>query len=126
MCTDEAPAGRLIVNWIEVEDGTLRLGATDDRLWRWTVEDGGAGGDARTHVLVTLRALRGGRAPHEAVELFCAPDLPERSLVMAELPALTDLAHALWREQPEHEVARARCFGVPVAVALGRMDGTTA
>jgi hypothetical protein len=122
MMRDDAPPAKLIVNWIEIENGLVRLGATDDRRWRWSIEDGGAGGDATSHVLVSLVEPGGAFALEETVQLFCAPDLPERSLVLAQLADLTALAHLVHRLRLLDEEARSRLFGLDVARARASVE----
>ncbi len=104
-------ATHLIVNWIEIQDTVILVGATDDLRWKWDTELGMSGVDAKTSVWVTLTDHGKGYAPSEEAHFFCSPSDPIRPLVMSNIIGLFDIAWIIKNEKLTGDMAYNRFFG---------------
>ncbi|WP_215226698.1 hypothetical protein [Echinicola shivajiensis] len=66
----------LVVNWINIEDNVILVGATDNERWRWDIEEGMSGVDAKTIVYVTLTDNGKGVSISEEAGFHCSPGDP--------------------------------------------------
>lgn len=101
----------LVVNWIEVDDKIILVGATDNESWKWETELGMSGADARSFVLVTLTDNGRRIATSEQASFFCHPGDPVRSLAMSNISSLFEVAWAIKNENMEEDNAREKFFG---------------
>lgn len=104
-------ATHLIVNWINIEETVILVGATDDLRWKWDTELGMSGVDAMTSVWVTLTDHGKGYAVSEEAHFFCSPGDPIRSLAMSNIIGLFDIAWSIKNEKLTDDMALNRFFG---------------
>ena len=104
----------LVVNWINMEEGTLLVGATDNLRWGWEKEVGSSGADAASIVYVTLKDEGPGRATVEMAGFHAAPGDPVRKLAMSFLPELFEVAWAIKNESLTYQEAKKRFFGMEI------------
>lgn len=60
----------LVVNWIDVDNKVILVGATDNLRWKWDTELGMSGADAKSSVWVTLTDNGKGFAGSEDAHFF--------------------------------------------------------
>ena len=63
----------LVINWIDIKDNVILVGATDNERWKWDTEAGLSGADAKTIVYVTLTDNGKGLAASEKAGFHCHP-----------------------------------------------------
>ncbi len=101
----------LVVNWIEVDNKVILVGATDNLRWKWDTETGMSGADAKSSVWVTLTDHGKGFADSEDAHFFCSPGDPVRSLAMSNVLDLFEIAWTIKNEKLNIDRARERFFG---------------
>lgn len=105
----------LIINWINIEDKVILVGATDNQRWQWDTEIGMSGADAKTIVYVTLTDNGKGIAISEEAGFFCSPGDPTRVIAMSHLGALFDIAWHIKNENFDFDSARKKYFGKKIS-----------
>jgi hypothetical protein len=111
-------ATSLVINYIVVEPEEIVVGATDNERWRWDLEDGESGADAKTLVFVTLTENGTGYAVSENAGFHCAPGAPERPLAVAHLQELFEVAWEIRNLGLNQMAARKKYFGLPIPPSL--------
>jgi len=102
----------LIINYIEVEDELVLVGATDNERWNWDKEDGMSGADAKTIVWVTLKGrLESKVAISEEARFHCSPGDPVRKIAMKYVSELFDVAWKIRKEMLSKKAAQEVYFG---------------
>jgi hypothetical protein len=101
----------LVINWITIEDNVTLVGATDDVRWRWDIEEGMSGADAKTIVYVTLTDNGKGTSPSEQAHFHCLPKDPTRTIAMSYVNELFDVAWIIKNEKMNLQDAREHYFG---------------
>ena len=108
----------MVVNYVLVEDGEITVGATDLARWNADRAEGASGADARTSVSVSLRngdmetsSSSWRAASGETVSLHCPVGDPMRTLSIAAIPTLLDLAQNISRRGLSEADARTEFFG---------------
>ena len=63
----------LVINWIDIEDHVILVGATDNLRWKWDTEEGMSGVDAFSFVCVELEfyASHLRQAPNQKAIFHC-------------------------------------------------------
>jgi hypothetical protein len=107
----EEPLTHLVVNWIDVSNEVILVGATDNQRWQWDTDAGMSGADAKSIVWVTLTDHGKGYAASEEAHFFCYPGDPTRSLAMANLMGLFEIAWTIRNEKTQDMAAREKFFG---------------
>lgn len=107
----EEQLAHLVVNWIDVDDKIILVGATDNLRWKWDTELGMSGADAKSFVWVTLTDHGKGYAISEEAHFFCSPGDPVRSLAMSNIIGLFEVAWAIKNENMDIDNAREKFFG---------------
>jgi len=82
----------LIINYISFSDDEITIGATDSQRWKWDIEGGFSGADARTMVWVILKDNGSGIVPSESVRFFCDREEPLRLLAYDGIAELFKVA----------------------------------
>lgn len=101
----------LVVNWIDVDNNVILVGATDNESWKWETDLGYSGADAKSIVWVTLTNNGKGYVVSEQAHFFCFPGDPTRSLAMSNILGLFEIAWAIKNENMEGDNAREKFFG---------------
>ncbi|WP_294197673.1 hypothetical protein [uncultured Chryseobacterium sp.] len=101
----------LVVNWIDVDNKVILVGATDNLRWKWDTELGMSGADAKSSVWVTLTDNGKGFTGSEDAHFLCPPGDPVRSLAMSNVLGLFEIAWAIKNEKLVVDRARKRFFG---------------
>lgn len=100
----------LVVNWINVEDDIILVGATDNERWRWDTEEGASGGDAKTIVYVTLTDNGKGVSVSEQASFHCLPGDETRTVAMSYLPEMFEIAWSIKNQNLDFQTAREKYF----------------
>ena len=111
----------LVVNWINIEDNIILVGATDSERWRWDTEEGMSGADAKTIVYVTLTDNGKGISISEEAGFHCSPGDPTRTLAMTSLVELFEIAWMIKNENLDLQTAREKYFGKEINKAYNTM-----
>jgi hypothetical protein len=111
---EERPITHLILNWFIVEDETILVGATDNERWRWDVEDGYSGADAKSVVFIEMKINEKGQVTSEVAGFHSRPGSPERSVTMSNIEGLFDVAWIIKNEKLDEKAARKRFFGMEI------------
>lgn len=85
------------------------MGATDNERWRWDIEDGMSGADAKTIVCVILKDNGKGYATSETAGFHTDPDT--RALAMSHVSELFDIAWDIKNKNMKFEEADIKYFG---------------
>lgn len=101
----------LVVNYISIDQNVILVGATDNQRWKWDIESGMSGVDAKSIVCVTLINKGEGYISEEA-QFFCSPGDPTRCLAMSNLIGLFEIAWTIKNENLEDNNAREMFFGI--------------
>ena len=101
----------LVINWINIEDNVILVGATDNERWEWDTEEGYSGADAKTIVYVTLTDNGKSYSTSENAGFHCGIDDPLRSICMNYLLELFDVAWSIKNDKLDFEEARKQYFG---------------
>ncbi|VXC10524.1 MULTISPECIES: hypothetical protein [Chryseobacterium] len=101
----------LVVNWIDVDNKIILVGATDNENWKWETDLGYSGVDAKSIVWVTLTDNDKGYVVSEEAHFFCFPGGPTRSLAMSNIIGLFEIAWVIKNENMERDNAREKFFG---------------
>ena len=101
----------LVVNWINIEDNVILVGATDNLRWKWDTESGMSGVDAKTIVYVTLTDNGKGIVTSEEAGFHSSPSDPTRLQAMSHLIDLFEIAWEIKNENLGIDTARERFFG---------------
>ncbi|MAZ27318.1 MAG: hypothetical protein CL868_09610 [Cytophagaceae bacterium] len=105
--------GYLVVNYFDIEDNKVLVGATDDDRWNYELEDGASGGDARTFIMVELIVdPRGRAATLENVKIFSSPGDMVRPLAFKYVSRLADTAWEILNKKLDYDKAREIYFGM--------------
>ncbi len=102
----------LIINWINVEEKEIIVGATDSFRWadeRSTGKHSGA--DAKTHVWVTITENQGRSAPTEEVGLFAGRTEDIYELALSGIPELCEIAWEIKTQGLDMRQAKEKYFG---------------
>ena len=105
----------LMINWINIEDDVILVGATDNLRWQWEVEDGNSGSDAASIVYVTLTDKGKGRATEEKAGFHAWPGDQSRRLAMTYLYELFDVAWQIKNHALLFEQAFEQYFGMKIS-----------
>ncbi len=101
----------LVVNLVIVDESEVTVGATNRTRWRWDVEDGQSGVDARTLVWVTLKDNGAGFTVGETAGLCCDRADPLRALALRGIEPLLAIAWSIRERGASQSTARADHFG---------------
>ena len=85
----------MVINYIDIEDGTITVGATDLARWHAERDAGDSGADAKTLVFVTLQDEGPLHTLQETATLHCLPGDPHRGDSIRSIAALFNIAHCL-------------------------------
>ena len=101
----------LVINWIQIEDNLILVGATDNNSWKWDTDHGMSGSNAKTIVHVTLTENGGNISVSEQATFYCIPGDPTRNVAMNHLFELFEIAWDIKRNNLSSEVANSKYFG---------------
>jgi hypothetical protein len=101
----------LVINWINIEDNVILVGATDNLRWKWDTEIGMSGVDAKTIVYVTLTDNGKGISVSEEAGFHCVPGDPVRNIAMSYLYELFEIAWKIKNDNLSIKLARKKFFG---------------
>ncbi len=104
----------LVVNWIDVENNTILVGATDNERWRWDTEEGASGSDAKTLITVTLTEQSKGFSTLETANFYCPPGDATRSMAMMYIEELFEIAWDIKNKNLDFTEAHKKYFGMAV------------
>jgi hypothetical protein len=108
-------AKHLVINYIEVDNELVLVGATDNERWRWDTEDGMSGADAKTIVWVTLNGLlKSHIAICEEATFHCYPGDPVRRIAMEHISELFDIAWKIRNEYLNEKAAKEIYWGFEI------------
>ena len=110
----------LVVNWIDIEDDFILVGATDNLRWQWEKEEGVSGADAKSIVCVSLTEEGKGRAVLEKADFYAGPGDLSRSLAMSCLEELFEIAWLIKKDSLSYERARETFFGKEVKKGVNK------
>lgn len=117
----DKPITHLVIHDLRVAEDEIVVGATDNERWRWDIENGDSGADAKTLVYVLLVHTgysNDGRDFYtEKAGFHCQPGDPTREIAMTHLLELFEVAWSIANEKLDIEMARKRYFGKPVVKA---------
>ena len=102
----------LIINWIQVSEEEILVGATDSFRWedeRYTGKHSGA--DAKTHVWVTISKNQGRSAPTEEVGLFAGKTEDIYDLTLSGIAELSEIAWEIKTQGLDMGQAKEKYFG---------------
>ena len=97
----------LVINFVLIENDEITVGATDNLRWKWDIEDGMSGADAKTIVWVCLK-----EETEENASFHCSPGDPVRALAMSRLVEMFDIAWAIKNDKDDMQAARKKYFGM--------------
>ncbi len=105
----------LVVNWINVDNKEILVGATDSERWRWDTEDYGmSGGDAKTIVWVIVGNKKKGYNGESAVFHCHRSEKILRPLVLAGVGDLFEIAWQIQEQKMTFEEAHNKFFGFKI------------
>ena len=107
----------LVVNQVVVGEQEVIVGATHGARWKWEVDDGQSGADARTIVCVSLKNSGDSGAVSESAGLFCNREDALRPLAISGIAALFEVAWAIKEQRLDTGAARRRYFGYVIGAA---------
>jgi len=103
----------LVINWINIEDNVILVGATDNERWRWDT--------AKSIVYVTLTDNGKSISISEEAGFHCSPGDPTRALAMTNLVELYKIAWMIKNENFDLQTAREKYFGLEINKAYNTM-----
>ena len=111
----------LIINFINIEDNVILVGATDNERWKSDTEEGMSGTDAKTIVYVTLTDNSEGYSTSEDAGFHCSPGDPTRFVAMSNLIELFNVAWVIKNEKLNIQDAREWYFSKEIKKAYNNM-----
>ncbi|BDS10016.1 hypothetical protein [Aureispira anguillae] len=105
----------LVINWINIEDNVILVGATDNQRWESDIEIGMSGVDSKTIVYVTLTDHGKGISISEKAEFHCSPGDPTRTLAMSHLIKLYEIAWMIKNKNLDLQTALNSFWGKKIA-----------
>lgn len=100
----------LVLNWIDIDGNTIKVGATDNLRWKWDTEEGMSGMDAKTIVYVTLTDNGKGISTSEEAGFHCLPGDPTRRIAMLGVSELLEIAWSIKNDNLDYESAKEEYF----------------
>lgn len=104
----------LVINWINIEENVILVGATDNERWEWDTEEGYSGADAKTIVYVTLTDNGKNYSVSENAGFHCGIGDYSRTVAMSYLVELFDVAWNIKNDKLDFEKARKQYFGMEI------------
>lgn len=101
----------LVVNYIWIDEKEITVGATDSERWRWDIEDGMSGADAKTLICIVLKDNGKGYAETELADISGLHHSEHQELCLKYIKDLSKIAWEIKEEGLDLKAARAVYFG---------------
>lgn len=108
----------LVINWIDIENSTVLVGATDNLRWKWDTEEGMSGADAFSFVCAEVEFypshLR--QSPNRKATFHCDHENSDglMSLATKGLADLFKIAYKIKDQNLTLNEAREKYFGLEI------------
>lgn len=111
----------IVVNWINIKDNVILVGATDNERWNWDTLEGMSGADAKTIVCVTLTDNGEQFSISEEASFHCSPGDATRTVAMSHLAELFEIAWDIKTENLNFQAAQKKYFGKKIKKARNNL-----